>query len=442
LSLEHFLNTVNPYLALAAAAVNILFVAFVLLRITRSTASVVFSVLCLAVLEWNVGRFMLHATGQEGWFSFSLIASAMIPVLGFHFIVLMLYPARRTSPWTVAAYVPAVGLALVSLLAMFDAGLERLARGPTWDIFYFVCVAPFFAAAVVMLFLVYSRARSPEEKSRLRYMLVAGIVGVVTLVSDHVQSFGVPAPTLGHLGSLLYPSILFAGIKKHRTSFDVLARMQRKLENFQEVSAAIAHEIRNPLSSIKGAAGLLSRKAEGADGEYLSLIREEAERLDSMLLNFQMFTKDVSLEKEPVRIDELIRRTVQLAELDPTLSRISLELGAGGCTVRGDTSHLKQVFINLLKNASEAGGTDGRITIRSDFSPQWVAVSFTDTGPGIEPSVLPQMFKPFFTTKAGGTGMGLSVCQKIIEAHGGRIEARNVSPRGAEFSILLPKMEG
>jgi signal transduction histidine kinase len=124
------------------------------------------------------------------------------------------------------------------------------------------------------------------------------------------------------------------------------------------------------------------------------------------------------------------------------LSRISLELGAGECTVQGDASHLKQVFINLLKNASEASGTDGRITIRSGFSPQWVTVSFTDTGSGIEPAALPQIFKPFFTTKAGGTGMGLSVCQKIIEAHGGRIEASNASPRGAEFSILLPKAEG
>jgi signal transduction histidine kinase len=437
---------VNPYLALGAVAVNVLFVAFVLLRINRTTASVVFSILCLAVVEWNIGRFMLSATGQERWFSFSLIGSALIPVLGFHFIVLMLYPARRTSPWTVAAYVPAVGLALGSLLAMFDAGLEDLARGPAWDIFYFACVAPFFAAAIVLLFSASSRARSPEEKSRLRYMLVAGIVGVVTLVSDHIQSFGVPAPTLGHLGSLLYPSILFAGIIKHRTVFDVLARMQRKLETFQEVSAAIAHEIRNPLSSIKGAAGLLSRKAEGTGGipggEYLRLICEEAERLDTMLLNFQMFTKEISLEKGPVRIDELIRRTVQLAELDPMLSRISLELGAGECTVQGDASHLKQVFINLLKNASEASGTDGRITIRSGFSPQWVTVSFTDTGSGIEPAALPQIFKPFFTTKAGGTGMGLSVCQKIIEAHGGRIEASNASPRGAEFSILLPKAEG
>jgi two-component system sporulation sensor kinase C len=99
---------------------------------------------------------------------------------------------------------------------------------------------------------------------------------------------------------------------------------------------------------------------------------------------------------------------------------------------------MKQVFINLIKNALEACGSDGELVIRTETFPHFVKIIFSDNGPGIPSEVLKHIFQPFFTTKKTGMGMGLAITQKIIEAHDGRIEVTNLLPKGTQFSIFLP----
>jgi signal transduction histidine kinase len=106
--------------------------------------------------------------------------------------------------------------------------------------------------------------------------------------------------------------------------------------------------------------------------------------------------------------------------------------------VRADASLLKQVFLNLIKNAAEACGPGGELILQTESTSPWVRVTFSDNGPGIHPEAVPHIFEPFYTTKATGMGVGLAISQRIIEAHRGKIEARNGYPRGAQFSILLP----
>jgi signal transduction histidine kinase len=106
--------------------------------------------------------------------------------------------------------------------------------------------------------------------------------------------------------------------------------------------------------------------------------------------------------------------------------------------LQADASMLKQVFLNLIKNASEACGQAGELVIRTENDFPWVKITFEDNGPGIQPSLLERIFEPFFTTKESGMGVGLAICRRIVQAHEGRMEVENLLPKGARFLILLP----
>jgi signal transduction histidine kinase len=131
-------------------------------------------------------------------------------------------------------------------------------------------------------------------------------------------------------------------------------------------------------------------------------------------------------------------KTVQLVEVGPLPLVITTDLSGDLPTVHADASPLKQVFLNLIKNASEASDGKGELLIRTTYEPRMVKIIFRDNGKGIPSELLGHIFEPFFTTKMSGMGMGLSISQRIIQAHNGRIEARNAEPGGAEFSISLP----
>jgi len=209
-----------------------------------------------------------------------------------------------------------------------------------------------------------------------------------------------------------------------------------------EIAAGIAHEIRNPLSSIKGAFILLSNELKNLNHrksqEYADIITEEIERLNNILINFQYFTRPLKIEKEPVSINEVIRKTVKLTEIDTLNIRIRLDLSGNLPVVKADASSMKQVFLNLIKNASEACSQNGELIIKTEYTPPWIKISFTDKGHGIPPESIDHIFKPFFTTKPAGMGMGLAISQRIIQAHNGRMEVNNILPKGSQFSILLP----
>jgi len=293
-----------------------------------------------------------------------------------------------------------------------------------------------------MLFQAVRRTKAREEKSRLYYIFAAVIIGVFTGLSDLVQLLNVPIPPLGHLGCLIVSTILAIGVFKHRGAYDVLAQMRIHLESMSETAAAIAHEIRNPLTSIKGVSSLLSKELADLDRprvwEYHTMICEEIDRLNNIVESLQYFTKPIKLEKGAVSINNLIERTVHLLELNPIGLKIRLDLSEHLPMVRADASLLKQVFLNLIKNAAEACGPGGELVVRTESASPWMRISFSDNGPGIPFDSLQHIFEPFYTTKATGMGVGLAISQRIIEAHEGRIEARNGDPGGAQFSILLP----
>lgn len=440
--MNQIIPVIDASLSLLAVLINFVFAILLIARTSRTIVYIIFFFICISVMIWNLGDFMVYLTGNRVWFYISLIGSGMIPAFAFHFICTLVMPERKIIPWVVPPYVFSGLLAVSSPLAMFHPGIQQFVDGIYWNVCYYVLLVPFLLSCIIMLFNAMKKAKYEDEKSRLRYIFVATLIGIFAGLTDLVQVLKVSVPPLGHLGSVFYSSILAIGVFKHRTAYDILAQMRTKLEVLSEMAASIAHEIRNPLSSIKGAANLLSNELKNLNNpksqEYATIITEEIERLNNVLISFQYFTKPLKIEKDLISLNDVIQKTVKLSQSNKLNIRIQMELSEGLPMVKADALPLKQVFLNLIKNAEEACSSDRELVIKTEYSAPWVRISFSDNGPGIPSEVLEHIFEPFFTTKTTGMGVGLAISQKIIQAHNGRIEVNTMVPKGTEFTIFLP----
>jgi signal transduction histidine kinase len=433
---------IDAYLALLVVLINFVFAILILVRTSRTTLYIIFVFICLSNILWNFGDFVFFFTGNQFWFYLSLIGSGMLPALMFHFINTLVLAGRKRATWILMAYFFSGFLSFSSPFALFHLGTKQFVDSVYWNILYLVLLGPFICAGMVILITAFKRTKSKEERSRLRYILIVMIIGVSTGLTDLVQLLKIPIPPLGHIGCLVYTYILATGVFKHRKTYDVFAQMRMKLETLSEMAAGIAHEIRNPLSSIKGASNLLAKELKNFDHpkchEYHSIITEEIERLNNILINFQDLTRPLKIEKESVSINEIIKKTVKLTEMGTLSIKISHELSKELPMIHADPAFLKQVFLNLIKNSAEACGSEGELLIKTEFISPRAKISFSDNGPGIPNELLNHIFEPFVSTKATGIGMGLAICHRIIEAHNGQIEVNNLLPKGTQFSILLP----
>ncbi len=220
---------------------------------------------------------------------------------------------------------------------------------------------------------------------------------------------------------------------------------REKLATIGEMSASIAHELKNPLVSVGGFARRLSNTldSDSPGHEYAKIIQQETERLEKMLDNILSFSKQRLLCIREYRLEEVLEKTIILEEekLQQAGIELRLELAEDLPLMQGDAEQLEQVFINLISNARQAMPNGGSIQIHASHSrlrgEPAVKIDFLDTGGGIPPKMMRNIFNPFFTTKEEGTGLGLPISHRIVEHHQGEIEAINTDA-GACFSIILP----
>jgi len=434
--------TIDAYIALIVVLINLVFAILILVRTSLAPLYTIFFFVCLSNMLWNLGDALTFFSGNRFWFYLSLIGSGMLPGLMFHFVNTLVMKERIHFRWILTAYLFSALLALSSPLALFHVGIKQFVDSVYWNILYLILLGPFIISGIVLLFKGLQKAPSEEERSRLKYIFLATLIAIPTGLTDLVQLFKIPVPPLGHLGCLVYSSILAIGVFKHRQAYDLLVQMRMKLETLSEMASAIAHEIRNPLTSMKGAVHLLANESKNLKDsntqEYLTILNEEIERLNHILINFQDLSRPLKIEKEWIDVNEVIEKTVRLGSTGPLQINIALELEKKLPMIQADALSLKQVFLNLIKNAEEACHPEGMLVIRTESDPPWVKVSFSDDGPGIPSELQNRIFEPFFTTKRKGMGVGLAICKRIIEGHQGRIEVENRMPKGARFKIFLP----
>ena len=221
-----------------------------------------------------------------------------------------------------------------------------------------------------------------------------------------------------------------------------------RLSALTMMAAGVAHEIGNPLNSLNIHLQLMERKLKKADAaahalvkQQLEVARSEIQRLDFIIEQFLRAIRPSRPNFEMTDLNKVIEGAVNFLapELQDRRIKVRLQLHDGLPLLRMDANQMKQAFYNLIKNALQAMGTGGSLTIRSDLSEYEAVISFEDTGKGMSPEVVAAMHEPWFTTKSSGTGLGMLIVRRIVRDHGGELGIESEEGRGTRVTISLPR---
>ncbi len=281
------------------------------------------------------------------------------------------------------------------------------------------------------------------------------LVGILLVVDDRVRDAFSPDEVQLLESLAVQVGVVIENSRQYR-------RLQERdrLAALGQMAAGLAHEVKNPLGAIKGAAQLLgdpghATKMNHADMEFIGIILEEVDRLDRVVGSVLDYARPSKGDVGAVDVNAVVKRTLTVLASDRTEEcELCTELTESLPAVRADAEQLRQVLMNLVRNAVQAMGGHGKVEVitrrRTERAPSgvgreavitpsdWVEIAVRDQGPGIAPQVQKNLFVPFFTTKDRGTGLGLAISQRVVEEMGGRIEVVSRPGAGSTFSLVLP----
>ncbi len=215
-----------------------------------------------------------------------------------------------------------------------------------------------------------------------------------------------------------------------------------KLTVVGELAAGIAHEIRNPLTSLKGFTQLLGDRMD-ANHEYMDIMLTEIDRINTIVSELLLLAKPSKIEFKQINLAEILESIITLMSAQANLFGVNIELISSKSLneyyIFGIEDKIKQVFINLLKNAIESMEDGGELVIQVEEQEEQIEIKFIDGGCGIPHELISKLGQPFFTTKESGTGLGLMVCYSIIESHYGTMLINSINGEGTTVSVSLPQ---
>ena len=264
------------------------------------------------------------------------------------------------------------------------------------------------------------------------------------------------SPLLSSKGERIGTILLLRDLSNVR-ELEEAVRQADRLSSLGALAAGLAHEIKNPLGGIKGAAQLLEMEFPDNEElrEYIRVMLKEVQRVNLIVEELLALASPGRLKLGKVNLHRVLSDIVLLQKraIDGRDLYIHQYFDPSIPPILADEALLTQLFLNLIKNAMEAVGEGGVVKVTSrvlaDYSmtqkgerrARMIAIDVTDNGPGIAPDVLEHLFTPFFTTKSKGTGLGLAICQKIVSEHRGMIKVDSDSSRGTVFTVMLPLIQ-
>jgi PAS domain S-box-containing protein len=244
-----------------------------------------------------------------------------------------------------------------------------------------------------------------------------------------------------HVGEMLGLVIIFEDVTREIKMENEMRRIS-ELAAIGQLAASIAHELRNPLSSIKGAAQYIRKEYEDHTlmCEFLDIIIEEVNVLNKITTEFLDFARPTRFNLKEADVNDVLFRLLQFMQMDISKHSVQVEhsLAYDVPRVIADDKQLEQVFRNIILNALQAMPEGGKLSVVTSSEPDGVSIAVSDSGIGITDEQMKQIFVPFFTTKTKGTGLGLAIVQKIVENHGGRVRVKSRVGEGTTFQVYLP----
>ncbi|ULT57813.1 ATP-binding protein [Neobacillus drentensis] len=296
---------------------------------------------------------------------------------------------------------------------------------------------------VEVLFFLYSPI---FVNKRFFWLVSLGLIGKEVILGLILQSMNVLMPIVIYiiLSLIAYTVLIrFNSYIKSITAVYEELRHKEKLAVIGQMAAGIGHEIRNPLSSLKGFAQLQHERSPNSN-EFYPIMIQEIDRINSIVNDLMYLGKPKEINFEKARIEEIIAYTLSITQQQAEMQGVKIETFMEGPLppIECDGKQLKQVFLNLIKNAIESMVDGGRIKINvKTVSSKKMYISIQDEGCGIEDSNILNLGEPFFTTKKDGTGLGLMVTNQIIKDHNGKLKIESVIGEGTEVKVSLPIMQ-
>ena len=263
-------------------------------------------------------------------------------------------------------------------------------------------------------------AEEPTQDRAIRLLLAAGLAA---------------------LGGAATFAWLYSRLVRERRQLEDRVRRSEKLAAIGTLAAGIAHEINNPLATISMSAEALADRipVDSPNVAYCQAIQEEADRCQAIIGDLSDLARGGSLDREPVDPEEVLNGALRIVRRNAALPDVPVdsEVPPDLPLVSADRGKLLQVLVNLLRNAVEATGEGGRVFLSARQENGYISFSVRDEGRGIPAHLLDRIFEPFYTDKERGVGLGLTLCHRIAELHGGEMRVESGS-RGSTFTLLLP----